>query len=434
MKCCFPGRASYPQARYDYEFPAERCTTLTPSVTVAFTNRAKKMREEGLDVLGFAAGEPDFDTPDVIKQAAIDSLKAGNTKYMPTLGDTASRKAISKKFIEENGIVGCTPEHVAISAGGKHSLFVACHCILDQAKPGEPQQEVLLPVPTWVSYAPIAELAGGKVVEIPTTVESGFRINPEQLRKAITPNSRLLILNSPSNPCGTMYTPDDLRAIGKVVAEAVKTIAPNLLVISDEIYEKIVFGGIEHFSIGSMPEIADRVITINGLSKAYSMTGWRVGYTATSGEFGLKFTKAMGTLQGQMSTNITSFIYASIPVALTKCAAEVEKMRLAFAERGELINARLSRIPGVRNVKATGAFYAFPDVSAHFGKTTKGGKKIGSALDFCETLLAENLVALVPGEDFGGCGKNHIRLSFACSNEHINKGMDRLAQFVADLK
>ncbi len=413
---------------------ARRVATLTPSVTVAFTNRAKKMREQGLDVLGFAAGEPDFDTPDVIKQAAIDSLKAGNTKYMPTLGDTASRTAVAKKFTEENGIPNCTPEHIAIAAGGKHSLFVACHTILDAARPGEPQQEVLLPVPTWVSYAPIAELAGGKVVELPTTVESGFRINPEQLRKAITPNSRLLILNSPSNPCGTMYTPEDLKAIAKVVAEAVKTTAPNLLVLSDEIYEKIVYGGVEHFSIGSIPEIAERVITINGLSKAYSMTGWRVGYTATSGEFGLRFTKAMGVLQGQMSTNITSFIYAAIPVALSKCSADVERMRQAFAERAELTNARLAKIPGVRNVKATGAFYAFPDVSAHFGKTTKGGKQVNSALDFCEALLAENLVALVPGEDFGGCGKNHIRISFACSNDHINKGMDRVAEFVAGLR
>ncbi|MCK6476078.1 MAG: pyridoxal phosphate-dependent aminotransferase [Phycisphaerales bacterium] len=413
---------------------AHRVETLTPSVTVAFTNRAKKMREQGLDVLGFAAGEPDFDTPDAIKQAAIDSLRAGNTKYMPTLGDAASRNAIARKFTEENNIPDCTAEHVGISAGGKHSLYVACHCLLDQPEPGQPQQEVLLPVPAWVSYAPIAELAGGKVIEIPATPESGFRITPDQLRRAITPNSRLLILNSPSNPCGTMYTPEDLRALGRVVAEAAATIAPNLIVLSDEIYEKIVFGGIKHFSIGSMPEIAERVVTINGLSKAFSMTGWRVGYTGSSGKFGLDFTKAMATLQGQMSTNITSFLYASVPVALTKCGAEVEKMRLAFADRAELINNRLGKIPGVRNIKATGAFYAFPDVSAHFGKTTRGGRKLGSALDFCEALLAENLVAMVPGEDFGGCGKNHIRISFACSNDHINKGMDRLGEFVAGLR
>ncbi len=413
---------------------ARRVAMLTPSVTVAFTNRAKKMREQGLDVLAFAAGEPDFDTPDVIKQSAIDSLKAGNTKYMPTLGDMASRKAIARKLTEENGIPDCTADHVGVSSGGKHALYVVCHCLLDHPAPGEPAQEVLLPVPTWVSYAPIAELAGGRVVEIPTTVESGFRITPEQLKKAITPRSRLLILNSPSNPCGTMYTPDDLRALGKVVAEASRTIAPDLVVLSDEIYEKIVYGGIEHFSIGSMPEIAERVVTINGLSKAYSMTGWRIGYTGTSGAFGLEFMKAMSTLQGQMSTNITSFVYASIPTALSKCAADVERMRIAFAERAELTNARLGRIPGVRNVKATGAFYAFPDVSAHFGKTSKGGKKIGSALDFCEALLAENLLAFVPGEDFGGCGKNHVRISFACSNEQINKGMDRLAEFVGGLK
>lgn len=412
---------------------SRRVASLTPSVTVAFNNRAKKMKAAGQDVLIFAAGEPDFDTPNPIKESAIAALRAGQTKYTPTLGDMETRNAIAKKLADENNIPGITGEHVAISAGGKHSLFVACHCVLDAARPGEPQQEVILPVPTWVSYAPIAELAGGKVVEVPTTPASGFRMTPEQLRQAITPRSRLLILNSPSNPCGTMYTPDELRALGKVVAEAARTTAPDLIVLSDEIYEKIVYGGIAHYSIGSDPEIAERVITLNGMSKAYSMTGWRVGYTGTTGEFGRRFTDAMSTLQGQMSTNITSFIYPAIRTALRECAPEVERMRVAFASRAELINRRLAEIPGVRNVKATGAFYAFPDVSAHFGKTTKAGTRVDSALSFCEALLAENLVAFVPGEDFGGCGKNHVRISFACSDEQINRGMDRLAQFVSTL-
>lgn len=413
---------------------SRRVAALKPSVTVAFMNRAKGMKAQGLDVLNFSAGEPDFDTPEPIKAAAIASLKAGNTKYMPTLGTPDARAAIAKKLTEENGIPNCTPDHIAIGSGGKHSLFVACHVLLDEAKPGEAPQEVLLPVPTWVSYAPICELAGGKVVELQTSPANDFKISAEQLRKAITPRSRLLILNSPSNPCGTMYSPEELKAIGKVVAEAARTIAPDLVILSDEIYEKIAYGGIAHYSIGSDPEIAERVITLNGLSKAYSMTGWRVGYTGGSGDFGKKFTTAMGVLQGQMSTNITSFVYASIKVAITECGGEVAKMRDAFAARGQLINERLSQVPGVRNVRATGAFYAFPDVSAHFGKTSKGGKPINSAMDFCEALLAEELTAFVPGEDFGGCGKNHVRISFACSEEQINKGVDRLAKFVAGLR
>ena len=194
---------------------SRRVAALKPSVTIAFMNRAKAMKAAGQDVLNFSAGEPDFDTPDAIKQSAIASLKAGTTKYMPTLGTPEARAAIAKKLTEENGIPNCTPDHIAIGSGGKHSLFVALHVLLDEPKgggPGEPQQEVLLPVPTWVSYAPIAELAGGKVIELQTSPEHDFKITPEQLKAAITPRSRLLILNSPSNPCGTMYTPAELKA------------------------------------------------------------------------------------------------------------------------------------------------------------------------------------------------------------------------------
>lgn len=413
---------------------SRRVSSLKPSVTVAFMNRAKQMQRRGVDVLAFAAGEPDFDTPVAVKESAIAALRAGQTKYMPTLGDPETRAAIARKITEENGIPGVTGDHIAISAGGKHSLFVACHCLLDEPRPGEPAPEVLLPVPAWVSYAPIAELAGGKVIELPTTPEGGFKITPEQLRRAITPRSRMLILNSPSNPCGTMYTPDELRALARVVAEAARTTAPDLIVLSDEIYEKIVYGGVEHFSIGSVPEIAERTVTINGLSKAYAMTGWRVGYTASSGEFGRAFTNAMATLQGQMSTNITSFIYPAIRTALTSCAGEVESMRQAFARRGELITRRLGQIQGLRCVRPTGAFYAFPDVSAFFGRTSAGGRPIKTAGDFCEALLEEAHVAFVPGEDFGGCGVNHARISFACSEEQINQGVDRLERFIAGLK
>lgn len=417
---------------------SKRVAELKPSVTVAFMNRAKTMKAQGLDVLGFAAGEPDFDTPRVVKDAAIEALNAGMVKYMPTLGDPETRKVLAEKLVKENGIP-TTADHIAISAGGKHSLYVACQCLFDFPGHGEPQQEGILPVPAWVSYAPIIELAGGKVAEIQTDASSDFKITPEQLKKAVNPRTRAFFINSPSNPCGTMYTPAELRALAQVIAEAAKTTAPNLVVVSDELYEKIVYGGIEHFSIGSMPEIAERTITINGLSKAYAMTGWRIGYAAGSGAFGKKLIDAMGVLQGQMTTNITSFTYPAIRAAITKTADEVEKMRLAFADRAAAVYARLVKVPGVVCPKPTGAFYAFPDVSAHFGKTSSGGngtagRKINSAMDFCEALLAEQYVAFVPGEDFGGCGKHCVRISFACSIEQINKGIDRVEKFVAGLR
>lgn len=413
---------------------APRVVNLKPSVTVAFMNRAKNMKAQGLDVLSFAAGEPDFDTPDAIKESAIAALRAGQTKYMPTLGDQATRQAIADKFTKDNGIPGLTADHITIGSGGKHSLFTLCHVLFDFPKVGEQAHECVIPVPAWVSYAPIAELAGGKVVEVPTTVESGFKATAQQIKRAITPRSRLLILNSPSNPCGTMYSEQELHEIAKVVDEAARTIAPELVILSDEIYEKIAYGGIPHFSIGSVPEVAERTITLNGLSKAYAMTGWRVGYTAMPGEFGKKFTNAMATLQGQMSTNITSFVYPAIRTALRECDSDVVRMRDAFAKRAEVINGRLSKIPGIKCAKATGAFYAFPDVSAYFGKTSKDGKLIDSALALCNALLEENLVAFVPGEDFGGCGKNHVRISFACSEAQIHAGVDRFETFLKDLR
>ncbi|MDQ7014038.1 MAG: pyridoxal phosphate-dependent aminotransferase [Planctomycetota bacterium] len=411
-----------------------RVGSIKPSVTVAFGGRAKAMKEAGIDVLSFSLGEPDFDTPQPIKQAAIDALLAGQTKYMPTLGDARTRAAIAEKLTRDNHIPGLTADHIAISAGGKHSLFVCCHCLLDPPKPGEPAQEVLLPVPSWVSYAPIARLAGGRVVELPTGPEVDFKISPEQLRAAITPRSRLLILNSPSNPCGTMYSPAELRALAAVVAEAAATVAPGLIVISDEIYERIVYGGIEHFSIGSVPELADRVVTLNGMSKAYSMTGWRIGYAAMPGDFGRTLIKAFGTLQGQMTTCITSFLYPAIRTALAECDAEVERMRRAFASRAEVIFQRLNAIDGIHCPRPTGAFYVFPDISKFFGTTSGNGRAINSALDFAEALLEEARVALVPGEDFGGCGERCVRISFACSEEQINVGMDRLEAFLGKLR
>ncbi len=425
---------------------SRRVTSLKASATIVVMNRAKEMQRQGIDVISFAAGEPDFDTPQAIKDAAIKALLAGQTKYMPTMGDHDTRAVIAEKMTRVNRIPNVTPEHIGISSGGKHALYTVLQCLFDMPswntgtgeqesrRTGEGQLECLLPVPAWVSYAPLAELAGAKVVEIPSSPQADFKVSAEQVRRAITPRSRALVLCSPSNPCGTMYSEAELREIGAVVAEAGRTIAPDLVVISDEIYEKIAYGGIPHFSIGSIPEIAERTITLNGLSKAYSMTGWRVGYTATSGTWGLKFMKAMATLQGQMTTNITSFVYPAIRTAITECEGDTKRFCEAFGKRAALINARMSKMPGIVCPRSTGAFYAFPDVSAHFGKTSTGGKRIASAQDFCEALLAEQKVAAVPGEDFGGCAKNHVRFSFACSEETINRGMDRLEAFIAGLK
>ncbi|MCL4743099.1 MAG: pyridoxal phosphate-dependent aminotransferase [Phycisphaerales bacterium] len=412
---------------------SNRVEGLKPSVTVAFGNKAKALKRAGVEVLDFTLGEPDFDTPQPIKQAAIDALLAGQTRYMPTLGDPATRQAIADKFTRDNAIPGLSGDHVAISAGGKHSLYVAMQCLLDPPPPGTPPLEVLIPVPGWVSYAPIAELAGARVVELPTLPANDFKITPAQLRDAITPRSRILILNSPSNPCGTMYTETELRALAAVIADAARSTAPDLVVISDEIYEKIVYGGIPHFSIGSVPEIADRVLTVNGMSKAFAMTGWRVGYAAIPGEFGKRLIGAMATLQGQMTTNITSFVYPAIRAALGECAADAQRMRDAFARRASLISRLLAEIPGLHAVRPTGAFYAFPDVSAHFARTSPAGRRIDSSLDLCEALLDEARVAIVPGEDFGGCARNHVRITFACGEQQIERGVAALADFLGRL-
>ncbi|MEL6328662.1 MAG: pyridoxal phosphate-dependent aminotransferase [Planctomycetota bacterium] len=419
--------------------PSRRVGALKPSVTVAITNKAKALKREGKDVLGFAAGEPDFDTPAPIKDAAKAAMDAGETRYKPTLGDPETRDCIAAKLVRENRIDGLTGQHVGVQAGGKHSLFVAMHCLLDPPHaPGaaDDPRDVLLPVPAWVSYRPIAEMAGGRVVEIATSPDADFKITPEQLAEAITPQSRLLVLNSPSNPCGTMYAPDELRALAAVVAEKANSIAPSLVVLTDEIYEKIVYGDHPHFSIGSVPEIAERTLTLNGMSKAFAMTGWRIGYAAMPGDFGKTLIKAMGTMQGQMTTNITSFNYAAIRCALTDAgvAEEVERMRLAFAARAKLIEGRIAEIPGITTPRPTGAFYVFPDISGLFGRQSPVGRVVGSALDLCESLLDEAGLALVPGEDFGGCGPDHVRISFACSEDQINAGMDRLADFVSRMQ
>ena len=413
---------------------SRRVLSLKPSATVAVTARAKELTRQGVKVLSFGQGEPDFDTPDKIKQAAIDAIRAGQTKYGPAAGDPETRAVIAEKLTRENRIPNVTANPVVVAPGGKHALYLIVQALLDPPAPGEAPWEVILPVPAWVSYDPMIRMAGGEVVQLETTPQRDFKITPEQLERAITPRSRLLILNSPSNPCGTMYTPDELRALAAVVEKAAKTVAPDLVVLSDEIYEKIVYGGIEQMSIGSIPAIAERTVTMNGMSKAFAMTGWRIGYLAGSGEFGLQVAKAAEKLQGQISTCIASFVFPAIRVALTQCHEEVEMMRQAFARRAELIYGIVSQIPGVVCPRPTGAFYLYPDISAHLGKTSPGGRKLNASKDVAEALLEECRIALVSGEDFGAGGERYIRISFACSDEQIREGMGRMAEFFGRLR
>lgn len=411
---------------------SDRVNSLKPSATLAVEAKVKQMRAAGVDVIGFGAGEPDFDTPRNIKDAAISALNAGKTKYAPTEGDIAARAAIAAKLKRDNSI-DCTADDIIISNGGKHSLFLALHCLLDPGK----GQEVILPTPAWVSYRPMAELAGGEVVEIAGSIDNAFKITSHQLEQAITPKSAVFIMNSPSNPCGTMYSPEELQALANVLKKH-----EQITIITDEIYEKLIYSDLKHFSVGSIPEIAHRVITINGMSKAYAMTGWRIGYAccpaipAPPGKVGntTNVIKAMAKLQGQMTSNITSFSYPAIVEAITNSADSVEQMRRTFATRADLIYGLMLKLQGVKCARPTGAFYVFPDISAHFGKTSSAGAKITSALTFAQALLEEAKVAVVPGEDFGACARGHVRLSFACSEQNITEGCRRIGDWLKQLK
>ena len=404
-------------------FVSSRIAAMTESATLAVGAKAAAARAKGHDVIAFAMGEPDFDTPSNIKHAAIAALEKGMTKYAPTPGDKLAREAIARKLTEENGIE-TSFEQVTVTAGAKHAIYMALQAIVE---PGR-GDEVLLPTPAWVSYKALVELAGAKCVEIAGSVENGFRITPTQLAAAVTPRTIGIVWNSPSNPCGIAYPASEVRALCDVLAKC-----DRIAVISDEIYEKLIYPeispGLVHFSPGSVAKLRDRTITINGMSKSYAMTGWRIGYMAAPRSMASELIK----LQGQMTNSIPSFFYPAIVEALTNSAAGVESMRVKFASRARLMKAELDRVPGFVTVTPNAAFYAFPDVSAHFGKTTPAGVRIASAQGFADALLNEAHVAVVPGEDFGECARGNIRFSFACSDENIVKGIARVRGWVATL-
>lgn len=381
---------------------AARVGEVTPSLTLAIAATAKAMKAEGIDVCSFSAGEPDFDTPAHIKAAAAKALEAGKTKYGPVAGEPQLRAAIAKKLQTDNGL-NYAAENVLVTNGGKHSLYNLMMVLLN------PGDEVIIPAPYWLSYPEMVRLADAVPVILPTTEETGYKITPDQLRSACTSKTRLLVLNSPSNPTGMVYSPAEIQAIADVVVEK------DILVVSDEIYEKLLYDGAEHVSIGSFgPEIFARTLISNGFAKAYSMTGWRLGYLAGP----LEIIKAANTLQSHSTSNICTFAQYGAIAALESSQDCVEEMRTAFADRRRFVLDRLAAIPGLTCPKPDGAFYVFPNIS-------KSGLK---SLEFCKQLLENQQVAAIPGIAFGA--DDCIRLSYATDMATIEKGMDRLDKFM----
>jgi len=391
---------------------SKRAQDVPASATIAVTSRAQQLKAQGVDVIGFGAGEPDFDTPDYIKQAAIEALKGGKTKYTPAAGINELRKAIADKLKKENGL-DYSPEQIVVNIGGKHSVYEAMQAVLD------PGDEVILPTPYWVTYPEAIKLAGATAKIVQTHRANSYKITPKQLKDAITKKTAMLVLNSPNNPGGFTYTPKELKDIAKVLEET------QVMVLSDEIYEKLIYGDTKFISFASLSEDAyNRTLTLNGFSKTFSMTGWRLGYTAGP----LEVIKAMARLQDHMTSNPVTFTqYAAIAALGSPAQQAVEKMRAEFERRAKYMAERLNSIEGVQCPEPTGAFYCFPDVSSHYGRNINGAEIKGS-MDFAKALLEQANVALVPGLPFG-CD-NNVRLSFACSLEQIKKGLDRLQKWL----
>lgn len=392
---------------------SKRAQQVPPSATIAVTSRAQELKARGVDVIGFGAGEPDFDTPEYIKDAVVEALKAGKTKYTAAAGIIELRTAIAAKLKKENGLE-YTPDQVIVNIGGKHSVYEAMQAVLD------PGDEVILPTPFWVTYPEAIKLAGAVPKIIQTDKNTGYKITPTQLKKTVNEKTAMLLINSPNNPGGFTYTPQELKAIAKVLE------GTKVYVLSDEIYEKLIYGDTKFVSFASLSNDAyNRTLTLNGFSKAFSMTGWRIGYTAGP----LEAIKAMGRLQSHMTSNPVTFgQYAAIAALGDPADQAIENMRIEFERRGKYMARRLNSIKGVQCPQPTGAFYCFPDVSSHYGRNINS-VKINGSMDFAKALLEQARVALVPGLPFG-CD-NNVRLSFACSLEQITTGLDRLEKWLA---
>jgi aspartate aminotransferase len=393
---------------------ARRVKEIKPSPTLAVDAKAKALLAQGIDVVGFGAGEPDFDTPDTIKEAAIKAIKAGFTKYTPAGGTEELKKAVCQKFKKDNNLE-YTPPEILISCGAKHSLYNICQALFQEG------DEVLIPSPYWVSYPDMVMLAGGTPVIIKTTEKTGFRMTAQDLENAITPKTKALILNSPSNPTGASYSKEDLAAIAKVVLKK------GIIVISDEIYEKLIYDGFQFSSIASCdPALKSQVIVVNGVSKSYSMTGWRIGYAAGPKDV----ISAMTNIQSQSTSNPTSIAQKASLEALNGPQDFIAMMVKEFDRRRTYMVDRLNAMPGVTCFKPSGAFYAFPNVSGVYGRKA-GSLAISDSTSFAQHLLESVNVAVVPGVAFGA--DENIRLSYATSFANIEKGLDRIQKAIEAL-
>ncbi|ABZ94950.1 Aspartate/tyrosine/aromatic aminotransferase [Leptospira biflexa serovar Patoc strain 'Patoc 1 (Ames)'] len=400
---------------------AKRLDVVEPSPTLAITAKANQLKASGLDVVGFGAGEPDFDTPNHIKEAAKKAMDQGKTKYTPVSGTVSLKDAIIKKFETENGLK-YEKNQIIVGTGGKQVLY---NFFMATLNPGD---EVIIPAPYWVSYADIVRLAEGTPVIVATDISSGFKITAEQLEKAITPKTKVFIFNSPSNPTGAAYTRSDVEALVKVLEPK------DIITVSDDIYEKIIYDGLEFVNPAMISaKMKEKTFVINGVSKAYSMTGWRIGYGAGNAEI----VKNMDTMQGQSTSNASSISQAAAEAALTGDQTPVAEMLKAFDKRRKLIVGLLREIPGVECRMPEGAFYAFPYMTGvyempGFKKLLAETKETSYSKLFCDVLLEKYNVAAVPGIAFGD--DKAIRLSYALGEKDIEKGVSRIKQMVEDLQ
>ncbi|WP_069649545.1 pyridoxal phosphate-dependent aminotransferase [Caloranaerobacter ferrireducens] len=386
---------------------SEKALNISPSVTLEITAKAKEMKEKGIEVISFGAGEPDFDTPKNIQESAIKTIKEGNTRYTAASGILELRKAICQKLKKDNNIE-YNPQNIVVSNGAKHSIFNVLTAILNQG------EEVIIPVPYWVSYPEMVKLAGGNPALVETKEENGFKYNIKELKKSITNKTKAIIINSPSNPTGAVYNKEELEQIAEIAIEN------NIFVISDEIYEKLIYDGKKHISIASLnKEIKDLTIIINGMSKAYAMTGWRIGFAAAHEEIINVITK----IQSHTTSNpCTISQYASLE-GLKGDQRTIEYMRSKFEERRNYMVERINAINGLTCKKPLGAFYVMANIAQIKGKEIRG-QRINNSLDFANLLLNDAKVAVVPGIAFGA--DDYIRLSYATSMENIMEGLDRI--------
>ena len=386
---------------------SERINSLPVSATLAMASKARELKSKGVDGIGLSLGEPDFNTPEFIKQAAINAVEENWNSYSPVDGYADLKEAICKKFKRDNNIQ-YKPSQIVVSTGAKQSIANVCMVLLN------PGDEVLLPAPYWVSYSAIATLAEAKSVIIPSTIENDFKISPEQLEGSINSKNKLVMFNSPNNPSGTIYTKKELEAMGENLKKY-----PDVYILSDEIYEHINYGT-PHFSIAGIPDLYDRTITVNGVAKAFAMTGWRIGYIGAP-EW---IAKACNKMQGQITSGANCIAQRATITALNEPITKIQYMIDEFAKRREIIIELLKDIPGIKLNKPSGAFYVFPDVSSYFGKVLNG-IKIKNATDFALYLLEKAHVATVTGEAFGN--GNCIRISYAASEEKIRLAIERIS-------